>query len=134
MMEMLTLSLPFPPSVNAYWRAPSSGRLKGRHMVSAKGRAYQTEACAAVFKQLHQRPLTLMGPVSVIVTLYPPDRRRRDLDNFNKALFDALTRAGIWQDDSQIKRLLLEWGPVIPKGQVTVAVSEFDPEVICVQS
>lgn len=103
-------------------------------MVSAKGRAYQTEACAAVFKQLHQRPLTLMGPVSVIVTLYPPDRRRRDLDNFNKALFDALTRAGIWQDDSQIKRLLLEWGPVIPKGRVTVAVSEFDPEVICAQS
>ncbi|SUB72176.1 Crossover junction endodeoxyribonuclease rusA [Pluralibacter gergoviae] len=94
-------------------------------MVSAKGRAYQAETCAAVFEQLRQRPHTLVGPVSVIVTLYPPDRRRRDLDNFNKALFDALTRAGIWQDDSQIKRLLLEWGPIIPKGQVVVAISTF---------
>lgn len=125
MMETLTLSLPFPPSVNAYWRAPNRGPLKGRHMVSAKGRAYQAETCAAIFEQLRPRPHTLVGPVSVIVTLYPPDRRRRDLDNFNKALFDALTRAGIWQDDSQIKRLLLEWGPITPKGQVVVAISAF---------
>lgn len=40
-----------------------------------------------------------------------PDRIR-DLDNYNKALFDALTHAGVWEDDRQVKRMLVEWGPV----------------------
>ncbi len=40
--------------------------------------------------------------------LYPPDQRSRDIDNYNKALFDALT--GVWEDDSQVKRMLVEWG------------------------
>ncbi|HAH9643406.1 TPA: RusA family crossover junction endodeoxyribonuclease [Escherichia coli] len=38
--------------------------------------------------------------------------RIRDLDNYNKALFDALTHAGVWEDDRQVKRMLVEWGPV----------------------
>jgi Holliday junction resolvase RusA-like endonuclease len=41
---------------------------------------------------------------------FPPDARRRDIDNYNKALFDALTHAGIWEDDSQVQRMLVEWG------------------------
>ncbi len=31
-----------------------------------------------------------------------PDRRRRDLDNLQKAAFDALTKAGFWLDDIQV--------------------------------
>jgi hypothetical protein len=31
-------------------------------------------------------------------------------------LFDALTHAGIWEDDSQVKRMLVEWGPKVPGG------------------
>jgi crossover junction endodeoxyribonuclease RusA len=46
----------------------------------------------------------------VEIILYPPDARRRDIDNYNKALFDALTHAGIWEDDSQVQRMLVEWG------------------------
>ncbi|MEY4713325.1 MAG: hypothetical protein RIS88_2775 [Pseudomonadota bacterium] len=34
-----------------------------------------------------------------------PDRRRRDLDNTLKATQDAMTHAGIWDDDSQIDDL-----------------------------
>ncbi|EFJ1904474.1 phage N-6-adenine-methyltransferase [Escherichia coli] len=52
--------------------------------------------------------------------------RLRDLDNYNKALFDALTHAGVWVDDSQVKRMLVEWGPVIPEGKVEITISKYE--------
>ncbi|QMK28847.1 phage O protein family [Escherichia coli] len=52
--------------------------------------------------------------------------RIRDLDNYNKALFDALTHAGVWEDDSQVKRMLVEWGPVIPEGKVEITISKYE--------
>ena len=120
----MKLTLPFPPSVNTYWRAPNKGPLAGRHLVSAAGRRYQSEACAAIVEQLRRMPKPSTTPAAVAITLFPPDQRRRDLDNYNKALFDALTHAGVWEDDSQVKRMLVEWGPVVPKGKVEITISE----------
>lgn len=118
----MKLVLPFPPSVNTYWRAPNKGPLAGRHLISAKGRSYQSEACAAIIEQLRRLPKPSSAPAAVEIVLFPPDARRRDIDNYNKALFDALTHAGIWEDDSQIKRMLVEWGPVTPKGKVEITI------------
>ncbi|EHH4631919.1 RusA family crossover junction endodeoxyribonuclease [Escherichia coli] len=52
--------------------------------------------------------------------------RIRDLDNYNKALFDVLTHVGVWEDDSQVKRMLVEWGPVIPEGKVEITISKYE--------
>lgn len=123
----MKLVLPFPPSVNTYWRAPNKGPLAGRHMVSADGRKYQSAACAAIIEQLRRLPKPSAELAAVEITLYPPDARRRDLDNYNKALFDALTHAGVWEDDSQVKRMLVEWGPVVPKGRVEITISIYEP-------
>lgn len=123
----MKLVLPFPPSVNTYWRAPNKGPLAGRHLVSADGRKYQSAACAAIIEQLRRLPKPSTEQAAVEITLYPPDARRRDLDNYNKALFDALTHAGIWEDDSQVKRMLVEWGPVVPKGRVEITISKYEP-------
>ncbi|EDV7056748.1 hypothetical protein A4I66_004496, partial [Salmonella enterica subsp. enterica] len=68
----MKLTLPFPPSVNTYWRAPNKGPLKGRHMVSASGRKYQSEACAAVIEQLRRLPKPSTAPAAVEIILYPP--------------------------------------------------------------
>lgn len=125
----MNLTLPFPPSVNTYWRAPNKGPLAGRHLISAKGRAYQSDACAAIIEQLRKLPKPSSAPAAVGIILFPPDARRRDIDNYNKALFDALTHAGIWKDDSQIKRMLVEWGPVTPKGKVEITISKYEPAV-----
>jgi len=65
----------------------------------------------------------------VEIILFPPDARRRDIDNYNKALFDALTHAGVWEDDSQVKRMLVEWGPVTKKGRVEITISKYQPAV-----
>lgn len=123
----MKLTLPFPPSVNTYWRSPNKGPLKGCHLVSARGRKYQSDACAAVIEQLRRLPKPSTALAAVEIILYPPDNRIRDLDNYNKALFDALTHAGVWEDDSQVKRMVVEWGPVIPKGKVEIAITKYRP-------
>lgn len=125
----MKLTLPFPPSVNTYWRAPNKGPLAGRHLISAAGRKYQSDACAAIIEQLRRLPKPSTTPAAVAITLFPPDLRRRDLDNYNKALFDALTHAGVWEDDSQVKRMLMEWGPVVSKGKVEITITPFTQEV-----
>ncbi|WP_312466180.1 RusA family crossover junction endodeoxyribonuclease [Atlantibacter hermannii] len=128
----MKLTLPFPPSVNTYWRAPNKGPLAGRHLISAAGRKYQSDACAAIIEQFRRLPKPSTTPAEVAITLFPPDQRRRDLDNYNKALFDALTHAGVWEDDSQVKRMLVEWGPVVPKGKVEITITPFIQEMdIC---
>jgi len=106
----LRLRLPYPPSVNTYWRHPTRGPLAGRHLISAQGREYRAEVCrlVAAGQAADACWLTFTGPLDVRVILTPPDRRRRDIDNSSKALLDSLTHAGVWGDDSQIKRLLLD--------------------------
>lgn len=89
----MKLILPFPPSVNTYWRAPNKGALKGRHLISAAGRKFQSAACAAIIEQLRRLPKPSTELATVEITLYPPDNRRRDIDNYNKALLDSLTHA-----------------------------------------
>ncbi|EEM8025485.1 RusA family crossover junction endodeoxyribonuclease [Salmonella enterica] len=122
----MKLILPFPPSVNTYWRAPNKGPLAGRHLISAVGRKYQSAACVAIIEQLRRLPKPTSTHAAVEIILYPPDKRIRDLDNYNKALFDALTYAGVWEDDSQVKRMLVEWEPVFPKGKVEITITKLE--------
>jgi len=41
----------------------------------------------------------------VHVALFPPDKRKRDVDNVLKALLDACEHAGCYESDSQIDEL-----------------------------
>jgi crossover junction endodeoxyribonuclease RusA len=92
-------------------------------MISEAGRRFQSNACAAIIEQLRRLPKPSSSLCAVEILLYPPDNRRRDIDNYTKGLFDALTHAGVWEDDSQVKRMLVEWGPVVPKGKVEITIS-----------
>ncbi|ECO0040547.1 hypothetical protein FWO95_24575, partial [Salmonella enterica subsp. enterica serovar Typhimurium] len=71
----MRLVLPFPPSVNTYWRAPNKGPLAGRHLISAVGRKYQSAACVAIIEQLRRLPKPSTELAAVEIILYPPDKR-----------------------------------------------------------
>lgn len=90
--------------------------------MSKAGRVFRRESLAMMAEQR----VTRMGRVSVRVTiiLNPPDKRRRDVDNYSKAVLDALTSAGIWDDDSQVKELTIKLADVVKDGQCTVEVVE----------
>lgn len=99
--EMMTqITLPWPPSVNAYYRSPNKGPLAGRTLISEAGRAYRTAVHEIVSEG--RMAASYAGPVAVEIEAHMPDKRRRDLDNLLKGLFDALTHAGVWLDDSQV--------------------------------
>lgn len=90
--------LPWPPSVNRYWR-----QFQGRVLIAAGGRRYRTDVELVVM--LTKAQTFGAAPVDVEIAAWFPDRRRRDIDNVLKAPLDALTHAGVWQDDSQIQSL-----------------------------
>lgn len=109
-MKMLLL-LPYPPSVNTYWR-----NWNGRMVLSAKGREYRN-AVPVVKRGLG------VERCRVTLDVRPPDRRRRDLDNVCKAVLDALGHANVYDDDSQIDELTVVRGELDrPDGCVFVTV------------
>jgi crossover junction endodeoxyribonuclease RusA len=97
---MVTLALPWAPSVNHYWR-----RVGNRTLLSKAGRAYKTAVYGCVLEQLGLVRTPMRGAVCISLALHPPDRRCRDIDNVIKATLDAITTAGVWEDDSQVVEL-----------------------------
>lgn len=116
--RMMKLSLPWPPSVNGYWRA-----FRGRQIISKKGREYR----AAVIAQLGLSDIVFKAPSTVAVSVwaYPPDRRVRNIDNLFKGLLDALTHGKVWDDDNQADELHIYRRACMGKpGHVEVEIEE----------
>jgi crossover junction endodeoxyribonuclease RusA len=57
------------------------------------------------------------------VVLYPKDRRKQDIDNRIKALWDALGDAGVFDDDEQIDVLMIERGEIKKGGGCLVIIN-----------
>jgi Holliday junction resolvase RusA-like endonuclease len=112
-VETLEIELPFPPSLNEYYRYVRSMKL-----ISREGRTFRL-AVENIVRSLGLKPL--LGQLAVHIELVPPDNRRRDVDNYLKAPFDALKRrkdspTGSWlfDDDSQIKHVSATMLPPAP--------------------
>jgi crossover junction endodeoxyribonuclease RusA len=107
--------LPFPPSVNGYWGTRASG---GKYL-TRKGKAYRQAALQAIGDVE-----TFSDSVAVYAVMHPPDARTRDVDNYWKGLLDAMTAAGVWIDDSQVRLQVGLMGGKVKGGQVDVYVEE----------
>lgn len=115
----VSIELPFPPSVNHYWRT-----FRGRQCISAGGKAYTIDVQAALLSVGWRK---VQGRLAVDVDAVMPDRRRRDIDNSLKVLLDSLTKAGAWDDDEQIDDLRIRRVGVESPGRVIVSVSQISP-------
>lgn len=111
---MLAFNLPYPPSVNHYWRT-----VRGRMLISREGRQYRDKVALAAHCDN-----TLDCRLSVTIAAFMPDRRKRDLDNITKAVLDAMTHAGVWQDDGLIDELAIIRKGVEKPGRVIVTVRQ----------
>ena len=114
-----SLCLPMPPSIIHYYVNTPKGKA-----LTAKAKLFR-EVVAWRCREAHVEPL--QGRISVMVWLCPPDKRKRDLDNFaGKALLDALQHAGMYRDDSQIDHLEVRRAPIKKGGGVDVIVCEME--------
>lgn len=120
----MRLTLPWPPSLNTYWRHPTKGALAGRHLISEDGRKYRKTVGELV--RANRQAVGLRVRLKVELLACPPDIRRRDLDNLQKGLLDSLQHAGVYEDDSQIDDLRILRGPVVKGGRVDVVVEPLD--------
>ena len=107
------IELPYPPTMNTYWR-----HWNGRTVLARRGRQYK-EIVQAIVGPV---PPHLTGPLEFEAEVWLPDRRRRDIDNILKPLLDALTSAGVWEDDSQVKSLKVVHAGVQKPGCVKICV------------
>ena len=118
---MISIELPWPPSVNRVWR-----NIKGKTLLSAEGRSYRElvgQRC--LIKRIAGKRLA--GRLSVKILVNPPNKIRRDIDNLAKVPLDALTHAAVWLDDSQIDELYIRRDEIKKGGFITIQITELQP-------
>lgn len=101
---MINITLPWPPSSNTYWR-----RNGNRYFISKRGmdfRKHVLNACTGLDG--------IFGSddrLRIRIKAFPPDKRKRDIDNLLKGILDSLQAAEIYGDDSQIDKICIERMP-----------------------
>lgn len=115
---MLTFELPWPPSVNRYYR-----HVGFKTLLSREGRIFRKEVCALLGGGSFRKP-PMEGRIALCMDAFPPDRRVRDLDNLQKGVLDSIQQAGVYRDDSQIDLLLTRRRTVVPGGRLIIDVME----------
>ena len=116
---LINIRLPWPPTINTYYTIA-----RGRKILSKKGREFKKAAAAELLIQ--QPPKGLTGRLEVNIDVFPPDRRRRDIDNLCKATVDSLQDYGVFFDDEQIDILRIRRKQIEKPGYVRVYISEIE--------
>jgi crossover junction endodeoxyribonuclease RusA len=113
------LRLPYPPSVNDYYRRTRRGVF-----LNARAVAYRTAVQLAVYPH-RDRTWPLCRALHVEIDVYQPVKvRKRDLDNILKATLDALQHSGVFVDDCQIVDLHLRAREPLVQGHLDVTLTE----------
>jgi crossover junction endodeoxyribonuclease RusA len=115
--ELLSITLPLPPSVNTYWRKSPHGMY-----ITQQGKDFRQSVAEII---ADQKALKFgRARLFMAVRLCMRDKRASDLDNRLKALCDALEHAGVFDDDEQIDELCVVRGPIVKGGQCYVMLRE----------
>jgi len=94
----MKISIPYPPALNRLYRVNKFGSL----YLSREGKQYK-DAVKEMLKDLS--PFGDTANLSLRIKMFPPDRRKRDIDGILKISLDALESSGLIPNDSQIHHL-----------------------------
>ena len=106
--------------MNSIWRA-----VPGRGMIlSRAGRKYREDALWVIHSHIDNAEM-FTGRLEVLIEVFVPDRRKRDLSNIPKAVEDAITKSEkIWLDDEQIDDLRIVRREIRKPAEVIVHIRE----------
>ena len=115
------LVLPFPPSVNTYWR-----NFRGRMVLSQKGRDYKQ----AIAEYVSENNVPKYGEQKLKITmiLQPRDKRKIDIDNRIKCVLDSLQDAGVFDDDFHVDELHVMRGEQVKGGKLLLTIEVIKDE------
>ena len=119
-MQSLILELPFPPSVNHYL-----SRRGHRSFLTDKAKQFHDLIALRVYQS--KSKIGLNTPLDVTYQYWFPDRRKRDIANYEKVLTDSMVRAGVMVDDHIIHRLTQVKMGIRDDGLVHVIIKPFHP-------
>lgn len=128
-MRIDSLVLGWPPSVNHYWKRTKSGGMA----VSPKGNTFIrcVNSQWIVYKCENRIYINTLyyDMLHITIKAIPPDGRKRDLDNIMKATFDAIVKAKIIEDDSNIKRISATMEEKDPHGlgRIILSIDKYMP-------
>ena len=129
---MIELTLPWPPSVNVYKKpgrmvTTQSGKLIQTRVDTKETTMFDYQVWALIKSKKAKEGLKSFDREAIVgleVLAYPPDAKRRDIDNILKVLVDSLVRGGLIPDDFQISRLLIQRCGIVDQGKVVVRIYE----------
>lgn len=120
----MKLTLPLPPTTNAYWRSVVKGK-RAFPILSREARAYKARmaSIAAERRAFDREAGPIEGPCALTVWFFRP-RRAGDVDGRLKPLLDALQGIA-YVNDSQLVEIHAYNGhdPDNPRVEVEVVVS-----------
>lgn len=116
-MDILRIEIPYPPSVNHYYLHTANGVILG-----AKGKSYRRDVSLLLSR--YKGHCGSERRLSLTINVFPPDKRKRDLDNVCKASMDALQHALIYGDDNQIDMLTVIRRNVVKHGCLQIWIGE----------
>ena len=106
-------------SVNKYYRS-----WQGRVLISKDGREFKKEV-----DLLLNNYEKILGKIKLTLILHFKDKRKRDLDNYNKVLIDCLKNK-LFEDDDQIYQLYMEKHIGCGFNKITIGIESIEIEEI----
>ena len=114
------VQLPYPDPV----LSPNSAKRHWRHKQAAK----EAQRDYSYYKAIqHAGLFSRKIKLQMVVTFFPPNHNRRDLDNALTSMKSAVDGVckGLQIDDSQIRRATVEWGTVVENGIVELELKQY---------
>jgi crossover junction endodeoxyribonuclease RusA len=112
------LEIPWPPSVNHYWFIVSC-KGGGRKVLGKRGKDFRQEVQSILGNRVPRKERFKLS-----IEAYPPDRRKRDLDNVFKATLDSLEHGGLYEDDNQIDEIHIYRKDIVKEGKLKILIEE----------
>jgi crossover junction endodeoxyribonuclease RusA len=116
---IINAKIPWPPTINHYYIRAKSGQV----IKNSSAQKY-VHAVALMLRAKRLGEFAAASKLRVELRVYPPDARRRDLDNLCKCVLDVLQHAGLYSDDFSVSQLYVERMEQRPLGEIEVTISD----------
>ena len=119
MTHALVVKIPFPLSVNSMYRAHARGNGIA-NIKTKKYRQWRAEAVATITEQWGPRAI-IDRPVKLDIAIRQPNGRKRDIDNMNKCVLDALEGI-VFTNDNLVHDIRTYWDFSDGKVQASILI------------